>query len=102
MPDASEDTHSRSGVLVLHLGREELVIRKRYEALSISNDVLIGLWFLVGSCLFFSETTATAATWLFVVGSVEMLIRPVIRLARHVHLRRFHPADDSAVAANDY
>lgn len=89
--------------LVLHLGREELVIRKRYEALSIANDILIGLWFLVGSFLFFSEATTYAATWLFVIGSVEMLIRPVIRFARHLHLQRFYPERESAVAAdNDF
>ncbi len=74
--------------LVFHFGHEELVIRKRYEALSIANDVLIGLWFLVGSFMFFSETLQFAGTVLFVIGSLEMLMRPVIRLARHVHLQR--------------
>lgn len=99
----SASTSREAGVLVLHLGREELVIRQRYETLSIANDILIGIWFLVGSVLFFSETTITIATWLFVLGSIEMLIRPIIRFARHVHLRRFHPGDDSmSVAANDY
>lgn len=77
--------------LTLHLGHEELVIRQRYETLSILNDVLIGMWFLVGSFLFFGASTTYAGTWLFVVGSVEMLIRPLIRLARRVHLRRIHP-----------
>lgn len=90
------------GALVIHLGHEELVIRKRYETLSIVNDILIGLWFIVGSFLFFSESTSYAATWLFVIGSVEMLIRPLIRFARHVHLQKFHPGDSEAVAANDY
>ncbi|MCW4457010.1 YrhK family protein [Microbacterium sp. MPKO10] len=90
------------GALVIRLGPEEIVIRKRYETLSILNDILIGLWFIVGSFLFFSEATSYAATWLFVIGSVEMLIRPLIRFARHVHLRRFHPGDAEAVAANDY
>lgn len=72
----------------LHLGPDELVIRQRYEALSIANDVLIALWFLVGSILFFWEQTMTAATWCFVLGSLEFLLRPAIRLARMVHLRR--------------
>jgi hypothetical protein len=74
--------------LKLDIGRDELVIRRRYEALSIGNDVLIALWFLVGSILFFWETTATAATWCFLLGSIEFLIRPAIRLARLVHIRR--------------
>ncbi|GAA1477394.1 hypothetical protein GCM10009623_18400 [Nocardioides aestuarii] len=81
-----DDAHDRS--LRLHLGPDELVIRQRYEALSIANDVLIALWFLVGSILFFWEQTMTAATWCFVLGSLEFLLRPGIRLTRMVHLRR--------------
>lgn len=89
MTDATDPRGERGkNDLVLRFGHEELVIRKRYEALSIANDVLIGLWFLVGSFLFFSETLQFAGTVLFVIGSLEMLMRPVIRLARHVHLQR--------------
>ncbi|QGH68902.1 hypothetical protein GCE65_04840 [Pseudactinotalea sp. HY158] len=88
---------------VIHLGAQELVIRQRYEFLSIANDILIALWFLVGSFLFFSDSTVYAGTWLFVLGSVEMLIRPLIRLTRHVHLQRYHPhAGSAAAAGNDF
>ncbi|MGP9683362.1 MULTISPECIES: YrhK family protein [unclassified Brachybacterium] len=76
--------------LVLHLGRDELIIRQRYETLSILNDVLIGIIFLIGSLLFFSEATMTLATTLFVIGSALMLVRPLIRLTRRVHLTRIH------------
>jgi hypothetical protein len=69
-----------------------LVIRRRYEVASIINDILIGLWFAVGSILFLSPATARAGTWLFLLGSVELLIRPVIRLSRNVHLQRINPA----------
>lgn len=92
MAEGSRDIH-------LRIGREELVIRQRYQVISIANDVLIGLWFLVGSFMFFSESLTYTGTWLFVIGSVEMLIRPVIRLIRLVHLQRLRsPAasgDDS-------
>lgn len=74
--------------LRIDVGHEELVVRQRYEALSIANDVLIALWFLIGSVLFFWEQTMTAATWCFVLGSLEFLLRPAIRLSRLVHLRR--------------
>jgi hypothetical protein len=74
--------------LKLDIGHEELIIRRRYEALSIGNDVLIALWFLVGSILFFWDSTATAATWCFLLGSVEFLARPAIRFARLFHIRR--------------
>jgi YrhK-like protein len=74
--------------LVLVLGHRELVIRRRYEALSIINDILIAVWFTVGSFMFFSDALTYAGTWLFVIGSIELLIRPAIRLTRHVHLQR--------------
>ena len=75
----------------IRIGHHELVVRGRYETLSIANDVLIGIIFLAGSILFFSEATSTTGTWLFVVGRVLKLIRPVIRLIRRFHFRRFNP-----------
>src|SRR5699024_1445202 len=68
-----------------HAGRRG---RDRYESLSIANDVVLGIWFTVGSFLFFSESTMTEATVLFVLGSMQMLIGPVIRVSRRIHLRR--------------
>jgi hypothetical protein len=79
--------------LDIHIGRDELVIRRRYETASIANDVLTGVLFLVGSVLFFWTATSTAAVWLFVVGSVLMLIRPSIRLTRRLHLSRRRGGD---------
>ena len=76
------------GPLTIHIGREELIIRRRYEVVSIINDILVAFWFIVGSILFFSDATTYAGTWLFVIGSVELMIRPMIRLSRRVHLRR--------------
>lgn len=76
--------------ITLHVGHDELVIRRRYETMSIANDVLIALWFVTGSILFFWSSTATLATWMFLIGSIEFLARPMIRLARRVHLRRWH------------
>lgn len=73
--------------LEVDLGGRELVLHNRYESLSIVNDVLVAVWFIVGSILFFNESTATAGTWLFLAGSIELLIRPVIRLSRNIHIR---------------
>lgn len=86
MSESTTDREPPSALIPL--GPEVVVIRNRYEALSIVNDLMLGVWFTVGSILFFSESTSTAATALFLLGSVQMLIRPVIRLSRRVHLRR--------------
>jgi hypothetical protein len=85
---AQHESRDRNSVRIELGHHEELVIRQRYEALSIGNDVLIALWFLVGSILFFWETTTVAATWCFLLGSLEFLARPALRLARRVSIRR--------------
>lgn len=100
---ATPTTPGDDGTTVLHFGHDELVIRQRYEVVSIVNDLLIGVWFVIGSAFFFYDTLADIGTWLFVAGSVEMLIRPTIRFTRRVHLRRFHPrAPGTADAAHDF
>lgn len=89
------------------MGREELVVRRRYEVASISNDVLIALWFIAGSIMFFSEEWTTAGTWCFLAGSVELLVRPAIRLSRHLHLQRVRsrgpePRSAATESSQDY
>ena len=95
---------SSPGPLTLTIGREELTIRRRYEVVSIVNDVLVALWFVVGSVLFFSDATTTAGTWCFLIGSIELLIRPLIRLSRHVHLQRIAntPSSWAVEASQDF
>ncbi|EYT62345.1 hypothetical protein H483_0110765 [Dietzia sp. UCD-THP] len=88
--------------LRLPLGDDEVVINDRYETLSIANDVLIALFFLIGSVLFLSDSTQTIGTWLFILGSVEFLARPAIRLARRIHLRRIGATTGSSGADHDY
>ncbi|MCS4533814.1 YrhK family protein [Neisseria montereyensis] len=85
----------------LHLGSEELIIHQRYETLSIANDLLIGIWFLVGSVLFLYPSQVKLGTYLFIIGSVEMLIRPAIRFCRRVHLQRYH-ADKHIMPDTDF
>lgn len=82
--------------LVVTIGHEELVLRKRYEVLSILNDILVAVWFIIGSVLFFFPETTEAGTWLFLLGSIELLIRPVIRLTRNVHVGRTRPGEAHA------
>lgn len=71
-----------------NIGHGELLLRHRYETASIVNDILIAAWFIAGSVLFFHTSTADLGTWMFLLGSIELAIRPTIRLIRYVHLRR--------------
>ena len=97
----SDAEHPEQRPLLLRIGHEELVIRKRYEVLSIGNDLLIAIWFVLGSVLFFSESTTVAGTWLFLLGSIQLMIRPLIRLHRRIRLRRLAP-DTAAETARDF
>jgi hypothetical protein len=97
-----EEPPTGDGTLTLHLGREELVLRRRYETLSIANDLLVAVWFLVGSILFLDPATVETGTWLFVLGSAELAVRPVIRLSRRVHLRRHVRAHGGHESAADF
>lgn len=96
---SQHDTEDGNRALRLAVGNKVIVIDDRYETASIVNDVLIAVSFIVGSALFFSETTHTAATVLFLIGSVQFLARPAIRLARRVHLRRL---GDTGRRVGDY
>lgn len=82
MSDSKDDS------VQLSIGSEQIVLQDRYELASVTNDIVLALWFIVGSVLFFWESTATWGTWCFLLGSVQLGIRPTIRLTRRVHLRR--------------
>jgi hypothetical protein len=74
--------------LTLRLGDEQIVIRRRYEVVSILNDFLIAIWFLAGSILFLWPSQEKVAIWLFIIGSGQFLLRPMLRLASHIHVQR--------------
>ncbi|AXI48066.1 N-acetyl-gamma-glutamyl-phosphate reductase [Sulfitobacter sp. SK012] len=57
-------------------------------------DVSAAVLFVIGSILFFSETTTYIATWLFVVGSVLFGLRPTIKLYREVAYLRVGDYDE--------
>ncbi|MFW2588088.1 YrhK family protein [Sagittula sp. SSi028] len=66
-----------------------------YERLYTTVDFLAGLAFLVGSVLFFWDSTQTVATWLFVIGSALFVAKPASRFAREYHLAQLPlPGDD--------
>lgn len=88
--------------LVLTFGHEELVVRQRYEVLSIINDIFIALWFLAGSVMYFYPSWSTLGTWCFVAGSLELMVRPLLRLIRRVHLGRIGEGDMPTETAADF
>lgn len=79
--------------LDLQLERVELKVTSIYKLLYQINDVVLGLLFLIGSFMFFKDSTMFTGTVLFVIGSVQMLIRPVISIIHDFHLSKVRKKD---------
>lgn len=71
----------------VEIGNYEIIIGRRYGLMYTLNDILIACWFIIGSIFFFSENTQGVGTWLFLIGSIQLLIRPIIRIIRNSHLK---------------
>ena len=86
--DQSGPDEGGGGAITVELGDRELVLRQRYEIVAIVNEIGIAVCFAAGSIAFYWHELFNLGVTLFVVGSVQLGIRPAIRFARRVHLRR--------------
>ncbi|WP_394212271.1 YrhK family protein [Psychrobacter piscatorii] len=76
--------------LDIDIGQDHIVIQRRYDALGAVNDLLIAIWFLIGSFFFLKESLTTDGTWLFILGSAQLLIKPLIKLVSLIHVGRVY------------
>ena len=67
-----------------------------YEVWYTAIDFGAALAFVVGSLLFFSQQTQTAATWMFLLGSILFAAKPTLRLVREMHM--LHMGEIDALA----
>ena len=75
----------------MHGRSDEPTARERriyeiYEWLHIGNDAVIAVEFLIGSLMFLRPGLEHAGVWLFVAGSAQMLVGPLIRTANKLHV----------------
>ena len=59
-------------------------------------DFCAAICFVVGSALFFFESTQTSATWLFLIGSIFFAAKPCLRVIREIKLYRMGDMADLA------
>ena len=81
---------SDSKKLDVDIGQDHVVIQRRYDALGAVNDLLIAIWFLIGSFFFLKDSLMTDGTWLFIAGSAQLLIKPLIKLISLIHVGRVY------------
>lgn len=89
MPKKTVEIEEGSEIIDVDFEQRRVIIQQRYEWLHIINDLMLGLWFVVGSIMFFYGTLVYWGTWLFLAGSTQMLIGPVIRIAHKIHMKKF-------------
>lgn len=82
-------------------------LARRYAAIEVLHtavDFAAAFMFVIGSVLFFFETTKTLGTWCFLIGSILFMVKPAIRLAREIWLGRnrdIHQLADQAPEGPD-
>ncbi|MCL1057759.1 YrhK family protein [Shewanella gelidimarina] len=76
--------------LTLNPVEKHVIIQRRYELLGAINDLLIAVWFLIGSFFFLTASLVESGTWLFIVGSAQLLIKPTLKLISLVHVSRVY------------
>ena len=71
---------------------KEKFIKRFYDWLSIANDIMVGLEFVIGSIFFLpsEKKYSTLGVYLFIIGSTQLLIRPMINIARRIHIFFLH------------
>ncbi len=72
-----------------------------YELIFTVVDFAAALLFIIGSILFFKESTTYMATWLFLAGSICFALKPTIRLIREVHFLKLGKAELLADRASE-
>ena len=70
------------------IGSFGIFFNKRYQLLAIINDLSLGLWFTIGSVLFLFSQTQTAGTIFFILGSAQLLGRPILKLLHAFFIRQ--------------
>lgn len=66
--------------LKVHLGRFRFFFYRQYDLVSLINDVLIGLAFVAGSILNFMDSMVTFGNILYLLGSLFLLARPLLKI----------------------
>ncbi|XPV69821.1 MAG: YrhK family protein [Halarcobacter sp.] len=88
--------YEKNNELDLDIGNKHIVLQRRYEAIGAINDLFIAIWFLVGSIFFLYDSLLHDGTWLFIIGSAQFLIKPLIKIVSLIHVSRIYKEEQEA------
>lgn len=90
MPKIKRNEHQ------IELGKDEDVIIKgrrfhvyfknRYLLISLTNDILTGLFYIFGSIVSLTDLPAIYGTIAYLIGAIFLTIRPLLKIVRYVFI----------------
>ena len=84
-----------------HASAKHAELYAAYELAFTIVDFAAALLFIIGSILFFRESTTYVGTWLFLIGSIFFGMKPTIRLIREWRLLEQGQVDELADRAGE-
>ena len=72
--------------IILNVGSFEVYFENIYSIYSLINDLLIGLLFIVGSISNLLNGPPILGQILFLIGSVALILRPLIKIIQNTHV----------------
>ena len=72
--------------VIIKASRFRIYFQNRYMLISLTNDILTGLFYIFGSIVSLTSLPAIYGTIAYLIGGVFLTIRPLIKIVRHVYI----------------
>lgn len=79
VPDKEEDIEIKSG-------RFRLYFQNRYTLISLVNDILTGIFYIIGSLATLTDIPDIYGTYLYLIGGVFLTARPMLKIFHNVFI----------------
>lgn len=79
VPDKEEDIEIKSG-------RFRLYFQNRYTLISLVNDILTGIFYIIGSLATLTDIPDIYGTYLYLIGGVFLTARPILKIFHNVFI----------------
>lgn len=79
IPDKEEDIEIKTG-------RFRLYFQNRYTLISLTNDILTGIFYMIGSLATLTPIPDVYGTYLYLIGGVFLTARPILKIFHNVFI----------------
>lgn len=67
-------------------GRFRLYFQNRYTLISLANDILTGIFYIIGSLATLTDIPDIYGTYLYLIGGVFLTARPILKIFHNVFI----------------